>query len=283
VQPSAAGVECLGGLLGESYGQSAEKLQYLAEYTRAFALRAQVSGRQLAELLGHWTWACLGRRPGLSVFSSVFTFMDRFKGKKAPVWPSVRRELQTIAGLAPLLFTHLDAQHAETFLAVDASHWGAGVVASRMGSEEVRALLNSQVLDIKARMLTLPEQGHRLVAEAQWSVLLSRPWQQPEHINVLELRALVWAVRWFISLGRDSSMCRLGVLMDSSVVVGAVRKGRSSSFNLLCVLRKLSAYLLVSGLQLDLGWVRTDKNPSDDASRNKSETPKSNNQGAYVD
>ena len=35
--------------------------------------------------------------------------------------------------------------------------------------------------------------------EAEWATLVSKPWQALEHINVLEARAMLAAVRWVVS------------------------------------------------------------------------------------
>jgi hypothetical protein len=67
---------------------------------------------------------------------------------------------------------------------------------------------------------------------------------------------------------RRSVARRLLVVSDSSTVVGAVRKGRSSSFQLLLRLRSLAAMLLASGVQLRVEWCPSKLNPADEPSRN---------------
>jgi ribonuclease HI len=106
-----------------------------------------------------------------------------------------------------------------------------------------------------------------LVASSAWRTIVSSRWRRPEHINVLELRALTTAVRWVLSF-RQALNCRLLVLCDSQVVVGAVTKGRSSSQLLLRRLRYLAAMALASGLRLTVRWVASADNPADGPSRN---------------
>ena len=54
---------------------------------------------------------------------------------------------------------------------------------------------------------------------------------------------------------------------DSLVVAFAVRKGRSFSYELLRVLRKLSAWLFAGGLHLAVNYIPTKVNPADGPSR----------------
>ena len=100
-----------------------------------------------------------------------------------------------------------------------------------------------------------------------WATLVSSPWSAPEHINVLELRSVSTAVRWALS-SPHSIGHRLLCLSDSQVVVFAISKGRSSSFELLRRLRYLSSLVLAAGLHLVMRWIPSAANPADQPSRN---------------
>jgi hypothetical protein len=105
-----------------------------------------------------------------------------------------------------------------------------------------------------------------MIADINWRTIVSSPWRDAEHINVLELRALSTALRW--TLSRPSSIGqRLLLFSDSMVVIGAVNKGRSSSQQLLRRLRFLSALLMASGIRLFLRWLPSEINPADGPSR----------------
>ena len=79
---------------------------------------------------------------------------------------------------------------------------------------------------------------------------------------MLEMRAFLLGVQWQLSRPRSRG-CRLLFWADSLVLVGAVRKGRSSAFSLLVLLRRLAALSLVHDAQIFVNWVPTEINPAD--------------------
>jgi hypothetical protein len=127
-------IECL-GLEADgrhhTIGLSVPKLQQLCADTLALLDHGECTGRDMQVLVGRWTWASLVRRPVLAVFSSVYRFQEAADGRRFEVWPSVRRELMVMVGLAPLLFADLDEPFFERVVASDASMTGLGVSATR--------------------------------------------------------------------------------------------------------------------------------------------------------
>jgi hypothetical protein len=105
------------------------------------------------------------------------------------------------------------------------------------------------------------------VLDRPWKTLVSAQWRSEEHINSLEVRSISTAVRRVLS-SPLSIRHRLLIISDSQVAVGALSKGRSSSFNLLRRIRPITALLLASGLQLFLRWIPSASNPADAPSRN---------------
>ena len=97
----------------------------------------RVSGTQLEKLVGHITWALLLRRECLSILSSVYVFIKRFYQEPALIWPSVRRELEQVAALLPLVVSNFGLRWDPVVLASDASDFGYGVMQQDVGSEIV--------------------------------------------------------------------------------------------------------------------------------------------------
>jgi hypothetical protein len=225
-------------------GLSPAKLSHLVSLTRSLLAFGHCTGAYLAHVIGKWTWALMVCRPALSVLSAVYTFIRKSWFSDYILWPSVRRELATLADLAPLLQCSLQDVWFSSAVAVDASTTGLGVVAT--------PLISCDFDDYR---------------QSSWSVIASSRWKfGTEHINSLELRAFSTAIRWSLSFPSSLGQ-KLLVFSDSQVAIGALRKGRSSSPLLLRRLRAISAWLLASGVRLLLYWTPSEDNPADEPSR----------------
>ena len=91
-------------------------------------------------------------------------------------------------------------------------------------------------------------------------------WPKPQHINQLELKALMLSIMRGIRSEKWSQR-RIFHLSDSYVTISVVSKGRSSSIMLNRLLKVLNAHLLVHGIFLVLAHVESTENPTDAASR----------------
>ena len=95
-----------------------------------------------------------------------------------------------------------------------------------------------------------------------WKKVFATKWQKSDHINSLELRALVHSVDWRV-FHRLEFSCRIFHLVDSYIVMAIVSKGRTSSAMLRPLLRKLAATLLACDLYLIVGHVGSLDNPTE--------------------
>lgn len=270
VCPSLSGVEVIGVAIdgrAHTFGLSVPKLRKLQVDTAVLLRRGSCTGLELQRLVGRWTWAMLARRPALSTFNAVYRFCQVAGARLFTVWPTVRRELQVAVRLAPLLWCSLRHDWFPDAVATDASMEGLGVVALATQAEDLA--------DAAAEPVHVPEPGvfpalHpslRPVLASRSRVIVSSRWRDHEHINVLELRAVSTALRWIASrpAGVD---CRVMLLVDSSVCVFSLNKGRSSSRPMLRRLRGISALVLACGLRVFTRWVPSACNPADRPSRN---------------
>jgi hypothetical protein len=91
----------------------------------------------------------------------------------------------------------------------------------------------------------------------------------PAHINIQEARAYASEVRAVATelVGGGRRGCRQIFLVDSRVLVGAVRRGRSSSLSLNGVLRGALPFLLMGRLRPCIIWIPSKANPADHPSR----------------
>jgi hypothetical protein len=209
----------------------------------------------------------------------------------------VRRELEALLGLLPLLRTCWRAPLFRRIIATDASEHAAGVVCAPAEGNLVRAVAQlcaskgdgwlaaclranplSALLAVEEREKTDSPvlcsshasfaASYVAVTRTRWRVLASHPWRTPEHINALELRAVLLALHWALSY-RHVCATRILLLVDSLVAHGVLWKGRCYSPALLLIARKIGALLLASGVQLCPGWIPSECNPADAPSRRR--------------
>jgi hypothetical protein len=200
----------------------------------------------------------------LACFTAVYRFIQSAGRRTFTLWNSVARELWMVARLSPLFVGSFSTLWYPEVMATDASLSGQGIVSSTApqplvelaartsGSVAVKTAVD---LDIDAQLLN-----------RKWRTLIAARWSREEHINQLEISSISTALRRVLSTPL-SIRRRLLILSDSQVAVGALTKGRSSSFKLLCRIRPVSALLLASGISLYLRWIPSDSNPADGPSR----------------
>ena len=299
VSPTTAPVNVIGfdihGATGE-ISLPVDSLLSLVQATMQTMHAAFVTGTQLSHIIGRWTWVMLLRRPSLSVLQHSYRYAEVARGRRFVLWPSVRRELLTLIGLLPLLCARLDTPFFRTAIATDASEIAAGVVRASLSTVLHRSLwplcstrrlavlqtyLQSdsfvaassasspsavQFAAAAEPLISRCDTYYSAVASARWSTLVSSRWRGVEHINALELRAVLLAVHWLLS-SPSSLHRRVYLLVDSTVALFTLWKGRSSSPNLLFVLRKINALLLAGSVSLLTGWLPSELNPADAPSR----------------
>ena len=229
-----------------TYGLDPEKLDSLVHDTLSLCA-APCSPRQVQEIVGRWTWAMLVRRPALSIFSAVYAFASLPSATTPrPLWPSCVTELRLAAGIAPLLNTSLGIRPFSSCLATDASSTGWGACKA----------------PIPPLSLPLPD------FLDSFSLFCHGKFRRPEHITLLELRAVIYAITRLFAENHPSNHHSVTFFLfcDNQAVVGALKKGRSSS-GLLPLIRNLSAFLLASGTTINPSYIHTSLNPADEPSR----------------
>jgi hypothetical protein len=284
VDATSSPVDCLGAEVDGQNGLvriSPKRLLKLRAATQWVLLVGKATGEQIASLVGSWAWVMLLFRPSLSIFRRVYKFAACAGTRRFTLWHSVRGELTTACNLSPLFQSDLRAHFWSRAIASDASESAMGVVSapiSRASSVNLasvsmhqHALLRLQQspsfsLQHHQLQLELSRQAAQFITTSHWTTLISYPWNTPEHINSLEFRALLAAIRWAASHPSGFN-ARVTAFTDSQVVFFAASKGRSSSRALYHRMRSLAAYLLAFGIRLRLTWIPSELNPADAPSR----------------
>ncbi len=99
-----------------------------------------------------------------------------------------------------------------------------------------------------------------------WESAFKTRWKKREHINGLEMRSILLALKYRIS-HLNECQCRFVHLSDSYVSISVISKGRSSSDMLMFILRKLAAYSFAYNMLPILVHVESTENPTDEDSR----------------
>ena len=108
----------------------------------------------------------------------------------------------------------------------------------------------------------------------RWRTVAGWSWkQQGEHINALEMRAVLTSIRWRVEQLKQQDL-RVVHLVDSLVVLHSMSRGRSSSRKPMRTVMRINSFLLASGLQVLWSYVDTKSNPADKPSRWGTKAPK---------
>ena len=99
-----------------------------------------------------------------------------------------------------------------------------------------------------------------------WEKVFAYKWGRADHINNLEVRAIIHSIEWRIRHLRECHV-RIFHLTDSYVAMSVISKGRSSSRMLKPLLARLAVALLAWDLQLIVTHVESSENPTDNDSR----------------
>lgn len=289
----------------KTVGAGVGKLSELCALTLSYLRHGYASGLEMSRLIGSWVWPVLVRRPALSSLRHVYRFIHCAGKKRYQLWPSVKRELVILLGLAPLLFLDLSAPFHQDIFMSDASSTGGGVVSTPLSSPLADLLwpmtclpptcpqavsappapsaattlaTDVRVLQPALSPLFSLSQGkvaaaHSAIASSPWSTVAAWKWKYthdsrliPTHINQLELQAVLTVVKRVVSYPNGiHSRVLLGI--DSSVALHVLRRGRTSSHSLYPVTCRLHALCLAADIRLHTLWVPSGLNPADAPSR----------------
>lgn len=307
---SSGRVEALGCILEGSSMRSlpsSKRVWRIHHAIQGLLHRGRCMGRVLEVLVGHCTFLGLLNRMSLSVFKTVYPFIQKHYYDVTRLWPSVIAELKAFRGLVFLLVQDWWRPWNPMVTSSDASLTGFGVCQSRWPQEVVastgRRLEKSRFRRVgghSARESALTAAGFSYdghawgpVGEKTAKQLSDAGWAVDEsfvEVPVGGLKRKLWSPkiwgRWKFkeNIGileartvlksiQRVCMTRFGHdvrhlhLCDNLGVVLSIERCRSKNFKLLSVIRRIAAFCIARNIQLAIRWVPSELNIADEPSR----------------
>ena len=235
----------------------------------------------MQKVVGYMSFVFQFRREMYSLQHHVYKFISNLPRRKwRPIPGHVLDELRSFAVHLPFAVWNMRQHVDDKVLATDATPSSGGAVVATVSQALASELWKRA--EIRGEAVRLDRDGdwmNEIIAPREpsvfasiigeclpWSVESSYSFRQTSHINLQELRALrreIVKVAANNSAGGLIKVC----LNDSRVVVGAVTKGRSSSYKLNGMLRTMLPHLIWGRVSLALLWVETESNMADFPSR----------------
>ena len=254
-----------------------KKAWILYECAMELVVSGRASPRILSGVISGFTWIFLLNRPFLSIFSACYKLIsDNLSRPTVPVmlWDSVRSELAVAASLVGMLRARLSAPWSTMVQCVDAGPELGALIYVSAELAEVRACgavgerSGWSVYGVDEPHVPRPppavevEWGPRRA----WRLGPVMTWRESEHNNVGEMRIAVCAIE---RAARSPACrgCRILLLSDSMVSIGALAKGRSSSRPILRLCRRALAVVVAARLRVACRYVPTWLNAADGPSR----------------
>ena len=262
----------LNGLLCPDPSKMAEAITV----TLNLAYDGVASIKQMSQLLGVWVWFLLLNRPFLSILEQVYTFIDPRASPEEVhemrnLSDAVTLELSLLVNVAPLLMVDLRRPPLDLIFASDASQSGLGAACRARPLDfdifipsERSGWYSKHMEDVPTAIQT-HSSVVALCSGTEWQVVFAVCQAEGSSIVLREaLAALTVIARLAVS---DLPPSRFLLLIDSSSLLGAFAKGRSSSYLLNGMCRGLAALESVAEVRSFFAWVRTNLNPADEPSR----------------
>jgi hypothetical protein len=260
----------------------AMKLGQVVAVTAAAIAAGRCSGRGLRRLAGLWVHHLLPRRDYLCILDGIFRCAERLPlGRVATLDGRAVDELLLCCMLAGEAQTPLDAPWSPLVVATDASLHHGAVVEAATSLEEVawlwsRASRRGCYTNLTWRpeanptgdLVPADDLMHDWVTAVQFQEVVAYEFKKKEHINMLEMHAhKTWARR----AAKDPRCWRKrhARLLDSGVCVGAIGRGRSSSFQLNRVLRSTLPHTGPTEILSGAVWTASKDNVADDPTRGR--------------
>ena len=257
----------------------------------------------IEKVIGHCIHFFMVKRELLSIFRALYDFKAAHYEHRVKLWPSAAQECKWAAALLLMCRANLRLPWHPSVTASDASLTGTGVVeavfdpklVSVVGSQKElwrykatdlanKAREHVSKLDPFADAGTVCEQKPRdsfdefqlnldfqevpaeMLDKSKWHTLFSTHMKKPEHITLLEGRAVVQAVRHKARAIHNFHHRHLH-LGDNLGMTLSFDRGRAKNKALLFQCRMLTAYSLATNSEFHHRWIPSECNAADEPSR----------------
>ena len=284
-----------------------DKLQKVRGAFSWLSRRPRVNGKAIEKLVGHATHFMLLRRELLCIFHATYRFIQECYSKRARLWPSVAREAKWACRLLGLCSADLRKPWHDRLTASDASLSGIAVCSRDLPIHEIKDIarykeawrfkVNDRVVNPRKSALPptdihrdpfsdpntvkpllvesedpfvlnydFPEISSKVMDKDNWQLRFNVQMTIPEHITLLEGRGMLASVRHKLRSVESFGKRHLH-LNDNLGMVLAAEKGRSSTFGMLRICRRLCALYLASDTSFSHRWIPSELNVADAGSR----------------
>ena len=243
----------------------------------------------LATLVGIWLYGALLERSLMSIPHNVFQFIHVNRGKVTRWWPSVKDEVVAMSRTVALMRSPFHTRFHNVVFGTDAQGMGEGdmggygITATIATPDEITDILKvgelpgltvrranqfEGLLEAQSLRPTVPvtRVNHALFKTDRWKVLERGRWKHGDHITLGECRAVLKLLRR-AALTPEMHESMVISVQDNVATSCAFKKGRSSSFPILRILRQRAAITLACSIRVFLPWCESKLQPADAASR----------------
>ena len=263
-----------------------DKLDKICQVFQWLSTRPRVAGRDVERLLGHAVHIAMLRRELLSIFRALYDFVRHDYTGRTKLWATAAREARWAANLMKLCSADLTRQWDGEITCSDASLSGIAVCKRSLDAQtcesigSVREVWRYKAADpsLRPREILLEDKDpfadpetvkpvevateipfvinrsflevpRKLMSPQDWKLTVAARMSYPEHITLLEGRGFVASVRHKLRGARAFGKRHLH-LGDNLGMVLAAEKGRSGSFPMLQICRRLAALVLCADSQV---------------------------------
>ena len=267
------------------------------------AKQPKVSGQMIERVIGHCIHFFMLRRECLSVFRAVYDFKQAHYSDRVTLWKTAAEECRQAAALLLVCFADLKREWHSEVTCSDASLTGTGVCAAtydvqqvcKHGSQrelwrykskdaahnardhfakadpfsdistvsKISAVSSWDEFAINDEFVEIPRS---FLQSSEWKTLFASRMRMPEHITLLEGRAVVQTLR-HKTRAQESFHKRHLHLGDNLGMTLCLDRGRAKNKQLLFQCRRVAAFNIAADIEVHHRWIPSELNPADAPSR----------------